>query len=141
MTRAKTYEIYVSASHGWKEGCPSYESVFFAPEGDQTYIHPADGGHSEAGSLIIVGGDAARAKLGDLQTTGDWGTDEGDIDRPPEYAMREWRGNKSTDARIEAVERIADILEDATAGDTRDERERKYQALARIAEGAKARGY
>jgi hypothetical protein len=82
-----TYEIIVSDTHGWDEGCPDYESVFFSPELGQAYIHPMDEGHENAGSLIVIGYRAARLKLADLETTGDWRTHGGGFDRP-EYAMR-----------------------------------------------------
>lgn len=86
----KSYQIFVTDANGWDEGCPDYESVFFSPNPDEQYIHPVDGGHRNAGSLIVRGYRAAHERLNELRQSGDWQADTGEIERPS-YAMTEWR--------------------------------------------------
>ena len=92
----KAYEIFVSDCNGWAEGCPSYEDVFFGgASADESYIHPIDGGHRGAGSLIVTGYSSARVRLAELRRSGDWVAPEevnpdGEETRPS-YAMREHR--------------------------------------------------
>jgi hypothetical protein len=97
-TSAKaTYELYVRDPNGWEDSCPDFESVFFNGGPSDLYIHPVDGGHEHAGSLLVSGYRRAKAKLADLCNSGDWETyvddysDEQIVKRPT-YGMRKPSG-------------------------------------------------
>ena len=92
-----TYELYVRDPNGWEDSCPDFESVFFNGGPSDLYIHPVDGGHEHAGSLLVSGYRRAKAKLADLSNSGDWETyvddysDEQIVKRPI-YGMRKPSG-------------------------------------------------
>lgn len=88
------YEIYVSDPKGWDIDCPDSKGIFFSPEPGEEYIHMVDGGHEECGSLIVTGHRAAKARLNDLRTTGDWWYEDDDGKKHfkrPSYGMRRYR--------------------------------------------------
>jgi hypothetical protein len=103
---ANQYEIYVADASGWCDGCPDMESQFFSPEPEETYIHPVNGGHPEAGSLIVTGFQRAKSRLFQLRTSGDWKTYDGEMLRP-EYEMRKVERAKNRIGKHVPERRIA----------------------------------
>ena len=85
----KTYEIYATDCNGWDDGCPDFRTIFFGAllPGEQ-YLHPIEGGHIQAGSLMVVGFRAASARLAKLRVSGDWIDPTTSQEIRPSYAMR-----------------------------------------------------
>lgn len=85
--------IYVKDANGWDQGCESSEDVFFGSANPYNYIHSADGGHPEAGHILVPDSEAEKV-IAELEKGGDWEVWETDEDgksvlksRRPEYAI------------------------------------------------------
>lgn len=96
-TTMKTYCVYVSDDHGWFDGCPDSESVFFGGgpyPADGQYVHHADGSKFGSGHVEFGDRDEAEAFADRLRESGDWAVknpdhaDFGKEDRP-EYDVAE----------------------------------------------------